>query len=95
MDFALTDDQTQIKDAIARICARFDDAYWLRRDREGGFPTDFYDALAAEGWLGICTKEAQGGAGLGVTEASIMMREIAESGAASRAPRPCTSTSSA
>lgn len=81
MDFAATEDQQAIRDAVGRICARFDDAYWLEKDRNGGFPTDFYDALAAEGWLGICTAEVYGGAGLGVTEAAIMMREIAESGA--------------
>ena len=81
MDFNLTSEQEAIRDAIARICADFDDAYWLKKDREGGFPQDFYDALAREGWLGICTAEAQGGAGLGVTEAAIMMRTIAESGA--------------
>ena len=81
MDFALTEDQKAIQDAIERICAGFGDDYWLTRDREGGFPVDFYDALANEGWLGICTAEAQGGAGLGVTEAAIMMRTIAESGA--------------
>ena len=81
MDFSLSDDQKAIQDAIERICAGFGDEYWLKKDREGGFPTDFYDALAREGWLGICTAEDQGGAGLGVTEASIMMRTIAESGA--------------
>ncbi len=81
MNFALTDDQQAIQDAIQRICAGFDDEYWMKRDKEGGFPFDFYDTLAAEGWLGICTAEANGGAGLGVTEAAVMMRTIAESGA--------------
>jgi len=81
MDFSLSADQRQIQDAIGKICERFDDAYWLTRDREGGFPHEFYDALAQEGWLGICTAEAQGGAGLGIAEASVMMRTIAESGA--------------
>jgi len=81
MDFSLSPEQEAIRDAVRRICDRFDDAYWLKRDREGGFPQDFYDALAQEGWLGICTAEAQGGAGLGITEAAIMMRTIAESGA--------------
>lgn len=81
MDFGFSSEQEAIRDAIARICSQFDDAYWLKRDREGGFPQDFYDALAREGWLGICTAEAQGGAGLGITEAAIMMRTIAESGA--------------
>ncbi|WP_306155117.1 acyl-CoA dehydrogenase family protein [Roseovarius sp. MMSF_3281] len=81
MKFDLNEDQIAIRDAVSRICERFDAEYWLTRDREGGFPLDFYDALAAEGWLGICTDEAQGGAGLGVTEAAIMMRTISESGA--------------
>ena len=81
MDFAFTDDQTAIRDAVARVCSRFDDHYWLTRDREGGFPNDFYAALADEGWLGICTPEAYGGSGLGITEAAIMMRTVAESGA--------------
>jgi len=81
MNFDMTSEQEAIRDAIARICERFDEAYWLRKDREGGFPQDFYDAMAKDGWLGICTAEAQGGAGLGIVEAAIMMRTIAESGA--------------
>ncbi|WP_421928547.1 acyl-CoA dehydrogenase family protein [Neoaquamicrobium sediminum] len=81
MDFGFTEEQDAIRDSVARICADFDDAYWLQRDREGGFPHDFYDALAREGWLGICTAESSGGAGLGIQEAAIMMRTIAESGA--------------
>lgn len=81
MDFGFTEEQDAIRDSVARICADFDDSYWLQRDREGGFPHDFYDALAREGWLGICTAESSGGAGLGIQEAAIMMRTIAESGA--------------
>jgi len=81
MDFALTENQEAIRDAIGKICSGFDDAYWLRKDREGGFPHDFYKAMADAGWLGICVPEAYGGSGLGITEAAIMMRTIAESGA--------------
>jgi acyl-CoA dehydrogenase len=81
MDFALTGQQEAIRDAIAKTCAVFDDAYWLNKDREGGFPHDFYKALAGGGWLGICVPEAYGGSGLGIAEAAIMMRAIAESGA--------------
>src|ERR1700687_2107607 len=81
MDFALTDNQEAIRDAIARICSDFDDAYWLKKDREGGFPHDFHKAFADAGWLGICVPEADGGSGLVITEAAIMMRTIAESGA--------------
>jgi len=81
MDFALTEDQETIREAITRICADYGDDYWLKRDREGGFPDDFYQAFARDGWLGICIPQEYGGSGLGVTEATIMMRAIAESGA--------------
>jgi acyl-CoA dehydrogenase len=73
--------ETSIRDAIARLCTPFDDAYWLAKDRAGGFPEDFFQAFAASGWLGVCIPEAYGGAQLGITEAAIMMQTIAQSGA--------------
>ena len=81
MDFSLSPEQERIRDAIAKVCARFGDDYWLKRDREGGFPADFHQAFAKDGWLGIAMPEAYGGAGLGITEAAIMMQAISESGA--------------
>jgi acyl-CoA dehydrogenase len=81
MDFDLTSDQETIRDAVVKICARFGDDYWLRKDREGGFPHDFHAALAEAGWLGIAMPPEYGGAGLGITEAALMMRTISESGA--------------
>lgn len=80
MDFALSPEQEAIRDTIAGICRRFGDDYWAARDQEGGFPEDFFQAMAGQGWLGICIPEEYGGSGLGVTEAAIMMRTIAESG---------------
>ena len=80
MDFQLSAEQEAIREAVQKICAGFGDDYWLRKDREGGFPEDFYQAIAAGGWLGVCIPEAYGGAGLGVTEAAIMMRAISEAG---------------
>ena len=70
-----------IRDAVGKICSRFDDAYWLKKDKEGGYPADFHRALADAGWLGICIAEEYGGSGLGITDAAIMMRTIAQSGA--------------
>jgi acyl-CoA dehydrogenase len=81
MDFSLTPDQQTIRAAIEKICARFDDDYWLEKDKAGGFPHDFHAAFAKDGWLGIAMPEAYGGAGLGITEAAIMTQAIAESGA--------------
>jgi acyl-CoA dehydrogenase len=81
MDFGLNDEQQAIRDAVGKICARFDLDYWLKKDREGGFPLDFHAALARDGWLGIAMPAEYGGAGLGITEAAVMMQTIAESGA--------------
>jgi acyl-CoA dehydrogenase len=78
----LTAEQLAIRDSIARLCARFDDAYWLARDRDGDFPHDFVSALAANGWIGIAMPTEYGGSGLGILEAAVMMQAVAESGAA-------------
>jgi len=81
MDFSFSQEQQSIREAISKICERFDDQYWLEKDRVGGFPVDLHQALAKDGWLGICIPEQYGGSGLGITEATIMMQTISESGA--------------
>ena len=81
MDFSLSAEQEAIRGAVEKICARFPDDYWLAKDRDGGFPDDFHRAFADDGWLGVCIPQEYGGAGLGVTEAALMMQTIAESGA--------------
>ncbi len=81
MDFQLSEDQLAIRDAINRLCTRFDADYWLRCDNEGHYPEEFVAEVVAGGWLGIAMPEAYGGSGLGITEGTIMMQAIAESGA--------------
>tara|TARA_R110000868_G_scaffold115630_2_gene308692 strand:- start:9805 stop:10974 length:1170 start_codon:yes stop_codon:yes gene_type:complete len=81
MNFGFSEDQQAIRDAVAKTCAKYDDAYWLARDRDGGFPDDFVADIAGGGWLGVAMPEAYGGSGLGVTEAAIVAQTIAESGA--------------
>jgi acyl-CoA dehydrogenase len=81
MDFALSDEQQQIREQVVRLCSRFDDAYWLERDQTATFPDAFVTAIAEANWLGIAMPEAYGGAGLGITEASILVQAVAESGA--------------
>ena len=81
MDFEPTADQRAIVAQIERLCGDFDDRYWLQRDEDGEFPEDFYQAMAAGGWLGIAMPTELGGAGLGITEAALMMQTIAASGA--------------
>jgi acyl-CoA dehydrogenase len=80
VDFSLTPDQQAIRSGVAAVCARFGDDYWLERDQQGGFPHEFHKAMAEGGWLGITMPEEYGGAGLGVTEAAIMMHTVASFG---------------
>lgn len=81
MDFALTPEQEKIREAIGKLCERFGDDYWLAHDKSGEFPVELHQACARDGWLGIAMPEAYGGAGLGISEAAVMMQAIAESGA--------------
>src|SRR5262249_40709471 len=82
MGFSLRPGPQQIRHEGPKLCLQLDDAYWVAKDRSGEFPHELHAALAAAGWLGIAMPEEYGGAGLGVTEAAIMMQAIAESGAA-------------
>lgn len=81
MDFEFTPEQLAIRDGVAKLCARFPDSYWLEKDNSHEFPHDFSKAIADAGYLGIIMPEEYGGAGLGFTEATLMMQTIAESGA--------------
>lgn len=81
MDFELTTEQKEIRAQARALAARFDDEYWRRCDEEHVFPWEFYRAFAEGGWLGIAMPEEYGGAGLGITEASLVLQEIAASGA--------------
>jgi acyl-CoA dehydrogenase len=79
--FELTQDQQAIVDAVGRVCAAYDDSYWLARDADGVFPEAFVTDMAEGGWLGTAMPDVFGGAGLGVTEAALVMHTVARSGA--------------
>lgn len=81
MDFELTEDQQTIRKAVAELAAKFDDQYWMEKDANHEFPSEFYEAFAEGGWLGITTPEEYGGSGFGITEASLLLEEVAASGA--------------
>ncbi len=77
----MTEDQLAIKDAVERACRPFDDEYWSSTDDTGEWPEAFTDAMAKGGWLGVAFPEEYGGAGLGLTEASLVMQTVTRSGA--------------
>jgi acyl-CoA dehydrogenase len=76
------DERNAIREGVRSVVTSFDDDYWLERDEDGKFPHEFHRAMADGGWLGITMPEEYGGAGLGVTEAAIMMHEVASHGGA-------------
>ncbi len=80
MDISLSEDQRAIHDSVSKICARFGDDYWTECDQTPRFPDEFHKAMAEAGWLGITMPEELGGAGLGVTEAAIMMHAVTSGG---------------
>ena len=80
MDFELTEQQVAIDDGVRRVCSGFDDAYWTECDENARFPEEYYRAMADGGWLGMTMPEELGGAGLGVTEAAVMMQAVTSSG---------------
>jgi acyl-CoA dehydrogenase len=77
-----TPERAEIRDAVRAICDRFDDQYWAEKDRTHSFPFEFAKAIADGGWLGIAMPKQYGGAGLGVTEAAIMMQVVGGSAGA-------------
>jgi acyl-CoA dehydrogenase len=81
VQYSTTEAQQELRAQILKLCADFGDDYWLKIDQEARFPEEFYRAVAAGGWLGIAMPEEFGGAGLGISEATVMMQAVAESGA--------------
>jgi acyl-CoA dehydrogenase len=80
MDFTFTPEQQAIRQAVRELCRQFPPAYWRELDRTGAYPEEFVRALTAAGWLAALIPEEYGGAGLGITEASIILEEIHRSG---------------
>lgn len=71
----------EVREAISKICSRYPDEYWLEKDDKHEFPFDLHRDLAKDGWLGICMPQEYGGSDLGISEATVMMQTISESGA--------------
>ena len=70
-----------IRDTVRELARKFDWGYWRQKDKDHEYPWEFVKAFAAGGWLGAMIPEEYGGLGLGLTEAGVMMGEIAGSGA--------------
>ncbi|KAJ5060422.1 acyl-CoA dehydrogenase/oxidase [Bipolaris maydis] len=76
-----SENQLMVREAVSQVCAEFPNTYWQQHDQEEKDPKEFHATLAKAGWLGIALPESLGGSGLGISEATIMMQTITESGA--------------
>ena len=88
MDFALTESQELIRKEVGALARTFSLEYWLDKDTRAEYPVEFVRAFADNGWLGVLIPEQYGGAGLGVTEAALMLHEICASGAGTSGASP-------
>lgn len=70
-----------VREAASTLARRFDLAYWRTCDKEEKYPWEFVNAFAKAGWMGILMPEEYGGMGLGLSEAAVMLNEIAAAGA--------------
>jgi alkylation response protein AidB-like acyl-CoA dehydrogenase len=74
------DTYPEIRDAVARLCARFPGDYWRARDRDMSYPSEFVSALTESGWLAMLVPEEFGGAGLPLSAAAAVLEEIQRAG---------------
>ena len=73
-------EQTEIREAVRKLCEGFPGEYWQQMDRERLYPSDFVSALTDSGFLSVLIPEHYGGAGLGLSAAAAIMEEIHRSG---------------
>jgi acyl-CoA dehydrogenase len=81
MDFGLSDLQESVQRETRAIANGFPLDYWREHDRSASYPWEFVRAFAEPGWLGVLIPEQYGGAGLGLTEAGLLLQAVGASGA--------------
>ncbi len=77
---AQIDDHSDIRDAVAKLCAQFPGEYWRKLDRQMAYPKEFVDALTEAGYLSVLIPEEYGGAGLTLSAAAAILEEIQRAG---------------
>jgi alkylation response protein AidB-like acyl-CoA dehydrogenase len=88
VDFALSELQQALHEEVLALASSFPPDYWLEHDRAERYPWDFVRAFARRGWLGTIIPEAYGGAGLGITEAALVLHAVCLSGAGTSGASP-------
>ena len=74
------EDHTEIRNAVAKLCAQFPGEYWRKLDREMAYPSAFVDALTKAGYLSVLIPDEYDGAGLKLSAATAILEEIHRAG---------------
>ena len=80
MDVSTKEERQAIRESVRELCRDFPDAYWREVDKKEDYPLAFVEALTQSGYLAALIPEEYGGAGFGITDASIILEEINRSG---------------
>lgn len=72
----MIDDYSELREAVAKLCAQFPGTYWRELDREMAYPSDFVEALTKAGWLSVLIPEDYGGSGLPLSAAAAILEEM-------------------
>lgn len=70
----------ELRRSIRKICKKYPGSYWRELDEKRAYPEEFVNELTASGYLAVLIPEEYGGAGYGLTEASIILEEINRAG---------------
>lgn len=80
MDFAETEEQVMLREAVARLAADFGHGYWVDCVRRGAKTSELWAALSEAGFVGVAVDERYGGGGRGISELAIVTEEVAAAG---------------
>ncbi len=76
----MTQDYTQIREEVGKLCQQYPGDYWRAKDRDRAYPTEFVTALGEAGYLAALIPEEYGGAGLPISAAAAILEEIQAQG---------------
>jgi acyl-CoA dehydrogenase len=80
MEYGETTEQQLIRETVRELAGEYDRDYWRSAIEEKRFPEEYWNDLAADGWLGVTIPEAYGGEGLGMLEMTIIIEELSRAG---------------
>src|ERR1700710_729530 len=82
MSFVETDEQKELRKAVAQFAASYGEKYYLEKARSGEHTTELWNEAGKLGFIGVNLPEEYGGGGAGMYELSLVMEEMSAGGCA-------------